>query len=280
MRNPQHGRRAAGPPSTPFRLRHRRKRPGAAHGEAARPAGSRVAQRSRGRAIHSLWAMAFAGGILVTTSVPALAIGTTPAQSGNSVASPAGVDVDAPQTVEVGAAVEVAPIESDRYAVEAPPPPPPPIEVAAARPDPVGVSTAVAWPVLYPDRISSPFGPRIAPCSGCSTDHDGVDFNSGDGTPVMAVAAGTVVSSTDAGGGYGVMIEVEHQIDGQTTTSLYAHMGYGSRLVDVGDTVVAGQQIGSIGSTGQSTGAHLHLEMYGADGVRFDGYAWLAARLG
>jgi murein DD-endopeptidase MepM/ murein hydrolase activator NlpD len=218
--------------------------------------------------------MAFAGGILVTTSVPALAISATP------IASPAGVENHAPQTLDVGAAVEVTPIESEGYAVEAPPPPPPPIEVAEVQSAPVGVSTSVAWPVLYPDRISSPFGPRIAPCNGCSSDHDGVDFNSGDGTPVMAVAAGTVISSTDAGGGYGVMIEVEHRIEGETIVSLYAHMGYGSRLVDVGDAVVAGQQIGSIGSTGQSTGAHLHLEMYGADGVRFDGNAWLGARLG
>lgn len=226
--------------------------------------------------------MAFAGGILVTTSVPALAISSDTAQSSTFASSARSDNLDS-QTLDVSAAVDVATIETDGYTVEAPPPPPPPpppVEVAEVQAAPVGVLTSVAWPVLYPDRISDRFGPRIAPCSGCSTDHDGVDFNSGDGTPVMAVAAGTVISSTDAGGGYGVMIEIQHQVDGETITSLYAHMGYGSRLVDVGDAVVAGQQIGSIGSTGQSTGAHLHLEMYGIDGVRFDGYAWLAARLG
>ena len=224
--------------------------------------------------------MALTGGILVATSVPAVAISTDLAAT-TPVSDTARPTADSlPQSVDVAPEAEVSAVTSGGYAVEAAPPPVP-VEVAQLEAAPIAPSTAaVAWPVLYPDRISSPFGPRAAPCSGCSTDHDGVDFNSGDGTPVMTVAAGTVISSTDGGGGFGVMIEVEHQVDGETITSLYAHMSYGSRLVEVGDQVSAGQQIGSIGSTGQSTGAHLHLEMYGADGVRFDGYAWLANRLG
>ncbi|GAA1784407.1 M23 family metallopeptidase [Agromyces lapidis] len=225
--------------------------------------------------------MLFAGGMAVATSVPAIAITTS--HTDTSATSQTAAIVGDPQSLEVAADAAVSTITPGTYVVEsAPPPPPPPAPIAVAEleAEPVFNGPVVAWPVLYPDRISSSFGPRTAPCAGCSTDHDGVDFNSGDGTPVMAVAAGTVISSTDAGGGYGVMIEIEHQVDGSTVTSLYAHMSYGSRLVEVGDTVSAGEQIGSIGSTGQSTGAHLHLEMYGTDGVRFDGYAWLAARVG
>jgi murein DD-endopeptidase MepM/ murein hydrolase activator NlpD len=57
-------------------------------------------------------------------------------------------------------------------------------------------------------------------------------------------------------------------------------MQYGSLGVSVGDQVTAGQQVGLVGTTGQSTGPHLHLEMFGGDGVRFDGFAWLSARVG
>lgn len=224
--------------------------------------------------------MTFAAGIVIATSVPALAITAVEAEPQASVHGSIQDSIDsAPQSIDVSSEAELPSLTSGGYAVEAAPPP---IvsEVASLGSVSLAESDTVAWPVLYPDRISSPFGPRDAPCSGCSTDHDGVDLISGDGTPVMSVADGVVISSTDSGGGLGVMIEVEHNIGGEVITSLYAHMQFGSRLVDVGDRVTAGQPIGAIGSTGQSTGPHLHLEMYGADGVRFDGIAWISARIG
>jgi murein DD-endopeptidase MepM/ murein hydrolase activator NlpD len=229
----------------------------------------------------SVLAMTFAGGLMLATSVPALAIAPLGLETHASVSAPGGdsaIDL-VPQSVDVGSEVNVSALASGGYAVEAAPPPVI-AEVATLESVAVADSSAIAWPVLYPDRISDPFGPRDAPCSGCSTVHDGVDMNSGDGTPVMSIADGVVISSTDAGGGFGVMIEVEHNIGGEVITSLYAHLQYGSRLAEVGDRVTVGQEIGAIGSTGQSTGPHLHLEMFGADGVRFDGFAWLSARIG
>jgi len=102
------------------------------------------------------------------------------------------------------------------------------------------------------------------------------DFNPGNGTPVMSVADGVVVLATEDGGGLGVNVEVQHNIGGELVTTSYGHMQYGSLQVSEGQQITAGQQIGLVGTTGQSTGPHLHLEMFGADGVRFDGFAWLS----
>ena len=96
----------------------------------------------------------------------------------------------------------------------------------------------------------------------------------------MSIADGVVVLATENGGGLGVNVEVQHNIGGELITSSYAHMQYGSLAVSAGQRVSAGQQLGLVGTTGQSTGPHLHLEMFGTDGVRFDGFAWLAERIG
>lgn len=224
--------------------------------------------------------MSFAGGMVIATSVPALAITAAESEPRASVYVPAedSITID-PQRLEVASEAEMKPLAVEGYAVEGPPPPVV-AEVAGLSSASVAETGQLVWPVLTPERQSDVFGPREAPCSGCSTVHDGVDFLPGDGTPVSAIADGVVITSTDDGGGLGVWIEVEHNIGGEIITSFYAHMAYGSRLVSVGDRVSAGQQIGSVGSSGQSTGPHLHLEMYGADGVRFDPYAWLKERIG
>lgn len=85
--------------------------------------------------------------------------------------------------------------------------------------------------------------------------HTGVDFNAPQGTPVKAVAAGTVVAS-DSSGSYGINVKIRHE-DG--TYSFYAHLS--AKRVFPGAKVTAGRMIGNVGSTGNSNGSHLHLEI-------------------
>ncbi|UOE45633.1 M23 family metallopeptidase [Agromyces larvae] len=272
MTLPSHGRRAAASPLH-ARLRTRLTRLTRSAG-GARRAGNR-------RSLLAAVGMTFAAGLFAATSIPALAL-TATAPADHPVASvyePVVEDtiLAAAQTVDSHAAIETVPDES--YVVELAPPPIT-SQVAGLGAVSLVKSTAVVWPVVDPSRTSSGFGPREAPCAGCSTNHDGIDFTPGNGTPVMSIADGVVVLATENGGGLGVNVEVQHNIDGQLITSSYAHMQYGSIAVAVGQQVSAGQQLGLVGTTGQSTGPHLHLEMFGADGVRFDGMAWLKSRLG
>jgi murein DD-endopeptidase MepM/ murein hydrolase activator NlpD len=115
-----------------------------------------------------------------------------------------------------------------------------------------------AIPTVLPVTVgyySSNFGYRIDPFTGRNTFHDGVDFVAPIGTPVAAAAGGVVVAS-ERHTEYGNMIEIDH---GNGLTSRYAHLS--SRSVNVGDVVLRGQNIGAVGSTGRSTGAHLHFEV-------------------
>jgi murein DD-endopeptidase MepM/ murein hydrolase activator NlpD len=163
---------------------------------------------------------------------------------------------------------------------------PPPVVVAPAAAQASAVAAApsgsgVRWPFPGVTRISSDYGPRSAPCSGCSTFHDGLDMNPGVGTPIGSIADG-VVSSVTAfdDGGLGVHVLVDHVVDGQRIVSTYGHMLEGSVVVSVGESVSAGQQLGSVGSTGQSTGPHMHLELH-LDGVTaIDPYGWLTEHAG
>lgn len=143
----------------------------------------------------------------------------------------------------------------------------------------VAIGGRVVWPYDHDVPSNGGFGPRSAPCDGCSTFHDGMDFGGGNGTPIQSIADGVVITATDNGGGYGSYVEIQHFVDGRTITSLYAHMQYGSLGLSVGDNVTAGQFVGLTGTTGQSTGPHLHLELYYEDGVRIDPEAWLTANV-
>ncbi|MGW9632397.1 M23 family metallopeptidase [Agromyces sp. NPDC055520] len=233
------------------------------------------------RPVLSVVAMSFAAAMMVATSVPALAITATDTVERVSVYAPPEDTIAAadPQSLEVGSEAVMSQLAAEQYDVVAAPPP---IVSQVANLGSVALidTDAIVWPVLTPEKRSSGFGPRSAPCAGCSTNHDGVDFNPGNGTPVMSIADGVVVLATENGGGLGVNVEVQHNIGGELITSSYAHMQYGSIAVSVGQQVTAGQQVGVVGSTGQSTGPHMHLEMFGTDGVRFDGFAWLAAHVG
>ena len=103
--------------------------------------------------------------------------------------------------------------------------------------------------------ISSAFGVRSDPFLGESAMHTGIDFVAASGSAVEATAAGTVTQAA-ANGGYGNMVEIDH---GGGMVTRYGHMS--SIAVSVGDKVTAGQIVGRVGTTGRSTGPHLHYEV-------------------
>ena len=120
-----------------------------------------------------------------------------------------------------------------------------------------GGSGSLIWPCPTYTYISSEFGGRVSPITGkWQGGHKGMDIASGKGNPVIAAASGTVVKSY-LSSSYGNYIVISH---GGGLMTAYAHMT--RRLVSVGDTVAAGQQIGTVGSTGNSTGNHLHFGVY------------------
>lgn len=104
-------------------------------------------------------------------------------------------------------------------------------------------------------RVSSPFGYRIHPIFHVRKMHTGVDMSAGMGTPIKVADSGTVIQAGWRGG-YGKCVVISH---GNGVATLYAHQSV--LLVSVGDTVKRGQVIGKVGSTGYSTGAHLHFEV-------------------
>ena len=166
-----------------------------------------------------------------------------------------------PQGLVVGNLAPASYVARDAYGVTVPPP--------------------LQWPVDPSSPISDGFGPRASPCLGCSSQHEGVDFDPGYGTPVRAIAAGVVVETNDPGWtALGVHVAIQHVIDGQTVTSAYGHMQAGSMPLQVGDIVFAGKPIGLVGSTGASTGAHLHFEIRVGGTAPVDPSAWMHSRLG
>lgn len=103
--------------------------------------------------------------------------------------------------------------------------------------------------------FSSNFGWRIDPFTGQKGFHEGIDFPAEVGTPIVAAASGKVIFA-DVHPQYGKMIEIDH---GNGLVSRYAHASV--LLVKEGDLVVRGQQVGRVGTTGRSTGPHLHFEV-------------------
>lgn len=104
--------------------------------------------------------------------------------------------------------------------------------------------------------ISSHYGQRTDPFTGKLSTHDGIDFAGKEGSRIIAVAGG-VVTWTGTKTGYGEMVEVSH---GEGVVTRYAHNK--TNLVEAGDLVTKGQAIALMGSTGRSTGAHVHYEVY------------------
>jgi murein DD-endopeptidase MepM/ murein hydrolase activator NlpD len=122
------------------------------------------------------------------------------------------------------------------------------------------ISLSFVYPIMAP-RVSSGFGMRVHPIRRFSLKHTGIDLAAPQGAVIRAVAAGTVVYA-DKYAGYGNLISIKHS---DNLTTMYGHC-FAFR-VHPGQHVNAGQIIGEVGSTGMSTGPHLHFE------VRVDGDA-------
>jgi hypothetical protein len=105
--------------------------------------------------------------------------------------------------------------------------------------------------------VVSPFGLRQLPWEGAGRLHEGVDISADAGVPVIAAADGTVIAA-GVGGGYGRFVAVRHAVG---LTTLYAHLGGIRAGVKPGLAVHAGEALGQVGSTGSSTGPHLHFEI-------------------
>lgn len=110
-------------------------------------------------------------------------------------------------------------------------------------------------PPILEGTYSSNFGWRIDPFTGQNAMHEGVDFMVPEGTPVHASAGGIVVYA-DSHAQYGKMVEIDH---GNDIVTRYAHAS--SLLVKIGQVVRRGQAVATVGSTGRSTGSHLHFEV-------------------
>lgn len=122
----------------------------------------------------------------------------------------------------------------------------------------VPISGSFTWPTpgYGTDCITSPYGYRIHPITGVRKLHTGVDIGAPKGAEIVAAKSGTIVKSYMSNS-YGNYTVIDH---GGGVMTAYAHQS--KRLVSVGEHVSAGQEIGLVGSTGNSTGNHLHFEVY------------------
>lgn len=136
----------------------------------------------------------------------------------------------------------------------------PETETPSATPD-TSADVDVSRPFHLPVKgyVSSPFGPRNNPLTGKPELHTGIDLVNAKGTPIHAAAGGIVLRAGSATG-YGNVVMVTHLIDRQVYTTVYAHLD--SISVSAGQTVMPGQTVGTLGSTGWSTGPHLHFELH------------------
>jgi hypothetical protein len=237
------------------------------------PKAARGWRRRVASKIFSTAALLFAGALLVGSSVPANAFffGGTPQPTADGYALMA---VGEQQLAVSPEDVLAGDIDRNTYKVTSA------AEMLAAKYGNVSnnfevTKGAIRWPFPYSVTTSDGFGPRAAPCGGCSTFHNGLDFLPGAGTPIYAVADG-VVSFHAMDGTLGNKVVIDHVIKGQAVQSVYAHMAVDSSALQVGDRIKVGDFVGLVGSTGLATAPHLHLEIHLA-GVPVNPFSWLTA---
>jgi murein DD-endopeptidase MepM/ murein hydrolase activator NlpD len=245
-----------------------RKAPPTRTAAAKKPQNRRVAGK-----LFSAVALLLAAGFLLVNTVGFLAMPATTATASSTTADDTGQATIAGQSLTAANDGENAPIDRDTFAATSAEEYGQMQDLASVAGYTVNNSGTIRWPFNSPVPLGDPFGPRVAPCAGCSTFHNGTDFETGDLASVYATAAGTV---TQAGiiGDLGEAVEIDHDVNGQKFTSVYGHMTMGSLKVSVGDKITEGELVGLTGSTGESTGPHL---FFGIDinGTPIDSFKWL-----
>ncbi|WP_439593583.1 peptidoglycan DD-metalloendopeptidase family protein [Microbacterium sp.] len=250
----------------------------------------RKARRTRGLAFKRIAATSFSIGVFgvvglmtvgMTTPAEAVAAAGGTTTSAMSVVAPGdveteGADADAIQAYVAPATTEdIAVARSENYATVSM------AEIARESGiqnfsnlfvnDP---TSPIQWPFAVGVPMSYGFGMR----SGAM--HQGIDFTPGAGSPIQAIADGTVRVASESGGAYGVHVIIDHIIDGQLVSSHYAHMQYGSLQVVPGQQVTVGTVLGHTGNTGRSFGAHTHFEILQNGTTPIDPLPWLRQHAG
>jgi len=233
----------------------------------AKPVPRPVSMRRR---VEAGSAMAMIALFAIGTSLPALAVTTEPKQTTATSEAP----TDDLQSITAGGKASVL-IERDGYTITQAPEPASYTEVASngewASLSP-GQLSDQGWALPVLGRISSPFGSRPnKPVDGVGDFHNGTDIAAPCGQPVFAATGGKVVTS-DYQGSYGNWILIDH---GNGNETGYAHNS--QLLVDSGQLVVAGEIIAIVGSTGASSGCHVHYETR-VDGERIDAETFMSTR--
>jgi murein DD-endopeptidase MepM/ murein hydrolase activator NlpD len=131
-------------------------------------------------------------------------------------------------------------------------------------------SLPTEWPAQ--GTVTSPFGGRLDPFSGGASFHPGLDITAPYGERVVAAGSGVVVSAGNKGDGYGNKVVISHD---EAISTLYGHLS--AIFVKKGEEVKEGDPIGRVGSTGRSTGNHLHFEIR-VDGTPVNPLAYLASK--
>lgn len=249
----------------------------AAIGRPRRPSRARRAERARtvGSRLLSVAAMLFAGALAIGMSVPANAFYPASSESSSRLAASSSttgqsVAVSDDEAVDAGTRDQVNVLSWAQVLAQT-------YSRSGAAVGGKGRGT-IRWPFPYSVTISSPYGARVAPCRGCSTFHNGVDFTPGANAAIFAISDGVVTRRDDGATDYGNYVTITARIKGHTVTETYAHMTRASSPIELGQTVHVGDFIGLVGMTGEATGPHLHFEV-ALDGVTIDPIPWLEANV-
>ncbi|MBX3100729.1 MAG: M23 family metallopeptidase [Salinibacterium sp.] len=191
---------------------------------------------------------------MIGLTVPAAAVATPEQQPSTLTPAPWEELPPEPQSLYV-AEFPASPTPRDAFGVETVSP----LEIAVA----ARTGVLEVWPSNAP--VNDGYGWRDG-----GEFHNGIDIMADYGSPIVAASAGVVTTVTEDNG-WGQYVKIDH---GNGVATLYAHMISGSPTVVEGQTVSAGQVIGSVGDTGYVTFFHLHFEVY-VDGSRVDPYSWL-----